>query len=175
MPLGVTFPSPPPNPYQPFATTSPLRIVYQSLVNVLRLTNKVTSGMPSVSWAPLTDVIDPYVGVPGQMMCRLDLGFIKRGAAQPMPLVAGRAPDRVGVAFFDAQMDPETGAPFVLVGDRLQAIAGPVQGTFDIRIIPTAALDITGAHHIEVEIIEVAQSLAKGSLTPFPGSEGPDT
>jgi hypothetical protein len=170
----VTYPTPPPVPYQPFSVASPLRALYQSLVQVYRLKMKVSGGTPTLTWNELSDVIDPFVAVPGQMMCRLDLGFIKRGD-MPMPVSAGRAPDRQGTVFFDSVIDPDTGAPYVLAGDRLFCIAGPVMGTFEIRQIPTAAVGLAGAHHVECMVFEVAQSIAKGSQTPFPGSEGPES
>lgn len=169
----MTYPAQPPVPYQPFAPTS-LRIFYWSRVQVLRTRMVMSNGTPTLTWSTLTDVIDPYLDIPGQMMCRLDLGFIKRGD-MPMPVSAGRAPDRVGTMFFDVQVNPDTGAPYVLAGDRVNCLAGPVTGTFEIRTIPTAAIGMAGAHHIEAQVFEVAQSLAKGTQTPFPGSEGPDT
>jgi hypothetical protein len=143
-------------------------------VQVMRIKMKVSQGTPTLTWNVLSDVIDPFMDIPGQMMCRLDLGFVKR-TDPPMPLTAGRAPDRVGTLFFDAMLNPDSGAPYVLAGDRVYCLAGPVVGTFEIRTIPTAAVDITGAHHIEVQVFEVAQSLAQGSQTPFPGSENGDT
>lgn len=170
----MTFPNQPPQPYTPFASPSPLRVMYLSMVQVLRLKMKVTGGAPQLTWNVLPDVIDPFVDIPGQMMCRLDIGFVRRGDL-PMPLVAGRAPDRVGIVFYDALLNPDTGAPYVLAGDRLMCIAGPIQGTFEIRTVPTAAVGFTGAHHVEVQVMEVAQSLAKGGPTPFPGSESKDT
>lgn len=170
----MTYPNQPPLPYTPFATVSPLRSLYQSLVQVIRLKMKVTSGSPQLTWTEVPDVIDPMVDIPGQMMCKIDLGFIRRGD-MPMPLVAGRAPDRNGTVFFDAILSPDTGAPYVLAGDRLRCIAGPVVGTFELRTIPTAAVGLAGVHHIECQVFEVAQSLAKGGPTPFPGSEGKDT
>lgn len=176
---GVTYPSPPPDPYQPFAIVSPLRAIYRSLVQVQRLTMVVTAGAPNLTWNTISDLLDPFVEIPGQMMCKIDLAFTRAGGtgagALSIPIAAGRAPDRVGTVIFDAQMNPATNAPYVLAGDRINCIAGPVFGTFEIREIPYAASDFFGAHHIEVGIAEVAQSLAKGSPTPFPGSEGPDT
>jgi hypothetical protein len=169
----VTYPNPPPVPYRPYATTSPLRILYPTLVQVLRMKMKVINGTPTLTWAQVPDVIDPYVDIPGQMMCRLDLMFVKR-TDMPMPLVAGAAQQRQGTAFFDSAIDPDTGACFVLAGDRLKCLAGPVMGTFEIRQIPNPAIDLTGSHHIEVSIWEVSKSIAQGSQTPFPGSEGPD-
>jgi hypothetical protein len=49
-------------------------------------------------------------------------------------------------------------------------VAGPVFGTFEMRVIPDVAQDYVGAHHVEVQVIEVSQSLQPGSPTPFPGS-----
>lgn len=170
----MTYPEPPPQPYQPFATGSPLRPFYQSMVKVYRIKMKVTGGTPTLTWIQVPDVIDPYVDIPGQMMCRLDLGFIRQNDP-PMPVAAGRAPDRMGTVFYDVALNPSTGTPFVLAGDRLYCIAGPIMGTFEIRTIPTAATGFGGAHHIECQVFEVAQSIAKGSQTPFPGSEGPDS
>ena len=170
----MTYPEQPPRPYQPFAGTSPLRLFYQSMVQVLRIKMKVANGTPTLTWNPLTDVLDPYVDIPGQMMCRLDLAYVKR-SDMPMPLVAGAAQPRQGTVFFDSAVDPDTGAPYVLAGDRLNCLAGPVMGTFEIRQIPTAAVDMTGPHHVEVSIWEVAASIAKGSQRPFPGSENEDT
>jgi len=135
---------------------------------------KVANGVPTLTWSELTSVIDPYVDIPGRMMCRLELGFIRR-TDMPMPIMAGAAPQRQGTAFFDAALDPDTGAPFVLAGDRLHCLAGPVMGTFEIRSVPQAAIGFTGAHHTEVNCWEVAKSIAKGSQTPFPGSENGDT
>jgi hypothetical protein len=151
-----------------------MRTMYQSKVAVLRLVMKLTNGVPHLTWNPIPDLLDPFIEIPGQMLCRIDLGFIKRGQLAPMPVMAGRAPDRVGTAFFDPAINPDTGAPFVLAGDRLQCLSGPVIGTFEIREIPYAAITMAGPHHIEVEVIEVAKSIAQGSQTPFPGSEGPD-
>lgn len=170
----MTYPAQPPQPYKVFAVPSPLRAMYLSLVSVSRLKMKVVNGAPSMTWNPLTDIIDPLVDIPGQMMCRLELGFIKRGD-MPMPVVAGRAPDRNGTVYFDSVINPSTGTPYVLAGDRLFCLAGPIMGTFEIRTIPTAAVGFGGAHHIEVQVFEVAQSIAKGSPTPFPGSENSDT
>lgn len=170
----MSYPNPPPTPYQPFATTSPLRIFYASLVQVLRLKMKVVNGTPTLTWTELNDVLDPYVDIPGQMMCRLDLNFVKR-IDMPMPISAGAAQQRQGTVFFDSVTDPSTGAQVVLAGDRLHCLAGPVSGTFEIRQIPNPAVDLNNSHHIEVSIWEVAKSVAQGSQTPFPGSEGPDS
>lgn len=136
---------------------------------------RVVNGIPTLTWSVLPVIIDPFVGIDGQMMCRLDLAMIKQ-TDPPMPLVAGRAPDRMGTMYYDSIINPATpGVPYVLAGDRVTTVAGPIFGVFEIRTIPTAAVDLAGPHHIEVQIFEVAQSIAAGSPTPFPGSEGPET
>jgi hypothetical protein len=171
----VTYPSQPPAPHNPYAIYSPLRVHYLSLVQVVRLKMKVKNGTPALTWTVLQDIIDPFVNIPGQMMVNLQLGFIRRGDL-PMPLTAGAAAQRQGTVYFDAAVNPDTDVPYVLAGDRLHCIGGPVQGTFELRAIPQAAISFGGVHHIETQIWEVAKSLAQGSQsqTPFPGSEGPD-
>jgi hypothetical protein len=146
-----------------------MRALYSSVANVLRLSATISGGIATTSWAVVPDMVDPVWGTAGQLQCRLDLQFTRPGKDIQMPLVAGRAPDRVGVLFFDCAAD-QNGALLVKAGDRLEMVAGPIQGTFDIRVIPEVAQDFTGAHHVEIQVIEVSQALQPGSITPFPGS-----
>jgi hypothetical protein len=119
------------------------------------------------TWDPVTSVVDHGLDVPGMLQCRLDLTFLRPGKDQPAPVVAGRAPDRVGVCYFDPAPDAN-GASLVRAGDRLQCVQGPIYGTFEIRLIPDVAQSLIGAHHIEVQIVEVSQMLKPGtSPTPF--------
>jgi hypothetical protein len=150
---------------------SPMRALYKSLVQAYRLVPVLgTSGALSMSWQPVTDVLDPYLpGKPGQMYCRLDVGFLRPGKDEPQPFAAGRAPDRVALCFFDPVTDA-AGRSLVRSGDRLTCLAGNVYGTWEFRLIPEVTQDLLGAHHCECQVIEVAQSLTPGSLTPFPGS-----
>jgi hypothetical protein len=170
----VTYPARPPVPSQPFAISSPLRVHYLSLVQVVRLRKKVVQGAVTLTWSELPSVIDPFVNIPGQMMCCLQLGFIRR-TDMPMPITAGAAPQRQGIVLFDAALDPDTGAPYVLAGDRLFCIGGPIMGTFEIRSVPQAAVSFGGVHHIETLCWEVAKSIAAGSQQPFPGSDPAET
>jgi hypothetical protein len=123
----------------------------------------------SVAWNPLTAVIDRTLDQPGYMWCRLDLGFIRPGKDTPAPLVAGRAPDRVGVCYYDP-VTSTNGVPLVLANDRLLCVEGPIFGMFEVRLVPDVAQDFVGAHHIEVQVIEVSKQVEPGSPTPFPGS-----
>lgn len=158
-------------PYQPPAgQPNPLRGLYNAVGLVLRLTtNLQADGTFSAQWNPVTSIVDPYQDAPGQVTCRLELGFIRAGKDQLPALVAGRPPDRVGVLYCDLLPD-ENGMPLIQAGDRVKMVAGPIYGTFEIRTIPDVAQAYAGAHHIEVQVVEVAQALAAGSPQPFPGS-----
>jgi hypothetical protein len=159
-------------PYVPnFGPPTQLRALYNSRVQVSRLVPTLTTtGGMSLAWSPLTSVLDPTEDVSGYMSCRLDIGFIRPGKDTFAPLVAGRAPDRVGVAYYDPAVDAN-GVPLVLAGDRLLCVSGPIFGTFEIRIVPEVAQNFSGAHHIEVQVIEVAKQTQAGSFTPFPGGK----
>jgi hypothetical protein len=156
-------------PYIPFAPLSPARGLYRSVAQVLRLqpTLQAGGGM-SVTWAAVTDILDPFLSTPGQIACRLDLQFTRPGKDAPQPLVAGRAPDRVGVLFCDMPADVN-GLPLLKAGDRFQMVSGPIVGTFEVRTVPEVAQDYIGASHAEFQVIETSQSLQPGSYTPFPG------
>jgi hypothetical protein len=143
---------------------------YTSTCQVLRSNPQMDlSGGMTLGWTALTSIVDPVLDQPGLLQCRLDLMFVRPGKDAPAPLVAGRAPDRVGVCYFDLAAGPD-GAPLVKAGDRLGCVAGPIFGTFELRVIPDVAQDLKGAHHCEVQCVEVSQMLQPGSPTPFPGS-----
>lgn len=153
---------------------SPLYHLYNSVAQVVRLVPTfLPTGAMGMSWEQIADLADPYLGMPGQMRCRLDVGFIRPGKDAPPPFAAGRAPDRVAVCFFDPAYDQVTGLPLVKAGDRLVMIAGPITGTWEFRQVPEVAQDMIGASHIEAQVIEVSQALEPTSPTPFPGVQEP--
>lgn len=159
-------------PYVPSVPLSPARGLYRSVAQVMRLQPTLqTGGGMAVVWSAVADILDQYLVIPGLIACRLDLQFIRPGKDAPMPLVAGRAPDRTGVLFYDMPTDVN-GIPLVLAGDRFQMVSGPVTGTFEMRQIPEMAQDYLGVAHAENQVIEVGQFLRPGSYTPFPGSPG---
>lgn len=137
-----------------------MRHLFNSRVEVLRLAGAVTFGTPTFQWNKVDAVIDPLLGAPGELMCRLDLNFQRLGRDQPMPATAGRAPDRLGVMFFDVTDQ-------LKAGDRVRCLTGPVTGTFEIRQVPDPAVDYSTAHHLEVQVVEVAQAL----VGVFPGAQ----
>lgn len=158
-------------PYTPFAPgQGGLAAFFTSTVQVLRLNETLQAGGGmTMAWQPVTAIVDPLLDQPGLMKCRLDLTFIRPGKDAPPAYVAGRAPDRIGVLFFNLVTDAN-GAPMVKAADRVQCVAGPIFGTFEIRLIPDVAQDLTGASHCEVQVVEVSQQLQPGSPTPFPAN-----
>lgn len=136
-----------------------MRWLYHTRVEILRLNLDMVNGAPQQTWQKLDVIVDTYLGVPGEMMCRIDLGYQRVGKDMPMPAVAGRAPDRVGLMVFDPSSQ-------ILSGDRFRCLAGPIQGTFEIRAMPDVAAAYALAHHMEVQIIEVAQNFQPNLLDP---------
>lgn len=136
-----------------------MRWLYNTRAEILRLTLEMQKGVPQQTWQKIDDIVDPYLGIPGEMMCRIDLQYQRPGKDMPMPVVAGRAPDRVGLMFFDATDQ-------IRSGDRFRCIQGPIQGIFEIRVMPDPAQAYSLAHHMEVQIIEVAQNFQSNLLDP---------
>lgn len=117
--------------------------LYVSVVQAQRLYRSNENGRAITTWQPYGDSRD-------RIPCRLDLLFIRNGKDAIPALEAGRAPDRYGVLF----ADPMCG---LRAGDRVVCIAGPIQGTFEIRAIPDMAQDYFRAHHMEVQVVETNQ------------------
>jgi hypothetical protein len=136
-----------------------MRHLYSTRAEALRMSGTLVDGSPVLTWTKVDTIVDPSLDVPGELMCRLDMAFVRPGKDQPMPVVAGRAPDRIGLMFFDVGVD-------VRAGDRIHALSGPVVGTFEVRVVPDPAVDLASAHHMEVQVVEVAQALTG----VFPGA-----
>ena len=124
-------------------------------------------GGMSVSWAAVTDILDPVLLTPGLIACRLDLLFTRPGKDAPMPLVAGRAPDRVGVLFCDMPADVN-GLPLVKAGDRFQLVSGPIAGTFEVRTVPEIAQDYIGATSRRIPGHRIQSIAHSGQLYSIP-------
>lgn len=140
-----------------------MRHLFNSRVEVLRLSGSMEHGTPRMEWKQIPSMVDPIFGRPGEMMCRIDLGFQRIGKDAPMPVAAGRAPDRIGVMCC-------SNTNLLLAGDRVRCVAGPITGVFEIRAIPDPAVGFSAMHHMEVQVVEVAQS----TVGKFPGAT-PDT
>lgn len=128
-----------------------MRWLFHTRVEILRLDLDMSDGVPTQHWLKIDSIVDPYLGVPGEMMCRIDFGYQRVGKDMPIPVVAGRAPDRVGLMAFSATDQ-------ILAGDRFRCLEGPIQGTFEIKSNPDVAVAYSRSHHMEVQIIEVAQN-----------------
>ncbi len=130
-----------------------MRHLFNSRCEVLRINATMTDGAPTVDWNKVDFILDPYLGVSGELLCRLDLQFLRPGRDTLPPLVAGRAQDRFGVMFLSATTKLRS-------GDRVRTLTGPVTGTFEIRNVPDPAVGMGRTpHHFEVQVIEVAQSV----------------
>jgi hypothetical protein len=136
-----------------------IRHLYVSRAEVHRLQITLVKGSMTNTWQKLTAMVDPALNIAGELMCRLDLNFIRPGKDQPSPLVAGRSQDRVGLLFCDY-------SPHLLAGDRLKMVGGPITGTFELRANPDGAIDFSQVHHFETQVVEVSPSAVR-----FPGSE----
>lgn len=132
-----------------------IRHLYASRVEVLRRhVNSRTAGSASEVWRKIEEIPDMMLDTVGEMMCRLDLQFIRTGKDMPLPAYAGRAADRTGTLFFDVNSN-------VKAGDRVRCIDGDVEGTFEIKAIPDIVPDLYGVNHIECQVVEVAQSMLR--------------
>lgn len=133
--------------------------LYSSRVKVQRLQHLVVAGKQATfDWV---DQPAPLNSVP----CRLDLIFVRPGRDVLPAHEAGVARSRIGIMFCAPNVP-------LLAGDRIVTIAGPENGTFEIRNIPDKAQDSSSAHHIEVQIVETNQTLDSGD-SQFPSEAAP--
>lgn len=123
--------------------------LFSSAVRVERMGLTASGGVASMDWTV----------VPGgeYVKCRLDLNFLRPGKDIAPAPVAGKAPDRIGLMFCS------NGTP-IKAGDRIVTIPNdsgqmPVEGTFEIRVIPDTVVGYSAAHHIEIQILETNQAL----------------
>lgn len=129
-----------------------MRHLFHTRAALLRPFDELVDGLAQLTWQKVQALVDPLLGVPGEFMCRIDLGYQRPGKDQPMPLVAGRAPDRVGLLFCDPTDE-------IRSGDRIHCIEGPVQGTFELRVMPDPAVGFGAAHHLEAQVVEVSNNM----------------
>lgn len=120
--------------------------LFASTVKVWRFQQVATDGAISGTWAGVSGL--------SAVKCRLDLTFVRQGKDIPVaPQEAGKVPDRMGVMFCSAAVP-------LAPGDQVQAIAGPVNGIFEVMAVPDVAVGFSAAHHMEVQVREVAQDAA---------------
>jgi hypothetical protein len=137
----------------PTAFPSYLRNLYDLRVSIWRrATVSESGGSAREAWNQIGDIPDVLWNTPGEMRCRMSLRLVRRHKDALPPMVAGRAPDRFGVLYCDV-------TPFLRAGDRVVCLEGPITGTFELRVAPDLSPDLTTIHHLEVQVIEVAQSL----------------
>lgn len=111
-----------------------------SRVRVKRPRVTMQDGILTTSWSPVSGMSD----VP----CRLEVGLYRPGKDQPLPIQAGRAPDRVAVYWVAPGTDFRP-------GDHLECVSGPVRGVWEIKSFPDAAVGMRNLHHLEGQAVEV--------------------
>jgi len=118
-------------------------------VRVTRSQGVFTDGVLATSWVVVAGM--------ERVQCRIEVGFYRPGKDVPMPAQAGRAPDRVATYWCapGTELRP---------GDRMECVAGPVVGTWEVRTAPDRAINMRNFHHLEGQAIEVAPSVAQGAV-----------
>ena len=118
--------------------------LFNSVAQPYRLTKVANKGAMTAQWVPYGP----------RFACRLDLTFVRPGKDAVPPAEAGKAPDRVGVLFY-------TVPNALRASDRIRITEGPALGaSFEVRAIPDVAQAYAAGHHMEVQVIEVAQQVA---------------
>lgn len=140
--------------------------LFNSVVRVERVGMSVEDGVATMGYTQAIDDDPALSAMLEYLRCRIDMNFIREGKDALPAIVAGRAPDRVGVLFTYSY------AP-LRAGDRLVAIENergtiPVPGAFEIRSMPDVAIGFSDGHHIEVQVIETGQELTQEN---WPGEE----
>lgn len=118
-------------------------------VSVLRPQALMRDGILTSVWVPVAGM--------ERVRCRIEVGFYRPGKDMPMPVQAGRAPDRVAVYWVAPGTDLKP-------GDHMQCVDGPVPGTWQVRTAPDRAVNMARFHHLEGQCVEVAPSVAQGAI-----------
>lgn len=124
--------------------------LFSSRVEVLEPTTDFVDGVMQQTWGKVNQMFDPNCEN-GEMMCRLDLIFVRQGKDAPQPIQAGRAPDRTGTLYCEV-------TPNLRAGQVITCLSGPITGSFIIKAVPDVAHDFDEAHHLEVQVVETAQA-----------------
>jgi len=121
-----------------------MRHLFNSTLSVYRLVRTQNKGAATVEWRATGITFD----------ARLDLTFVRPGKDSVPPAEAGKAPDRNGLLIYSNDT-------ILRASDRLKVLEGPhTPGWFEIRAIPDPAQGYSNAHHMEVQVFEVAQQVA---------------
>jgi hypothetical protein len=133
--------------------------LFNSTVRAEELQRTVIDGEQAMSWSQATSG-DPYGDFAlTRLPCRIDMGFLRPGKDIAPAPEAGKAPDRIGVMFCAAWVPIRAGMRFVTVPNDDGSM--PVAGTFELRVNPDGAIGFRDAHHLEMQVIESVQSVAK--------------
>ena len=116
-----------------------------SRVRVKRPKATMQDGILTTMWSPVSGL--------SSVQCRLEVGLYRPGKDQPLPVQAGRAPDRVAVVWMHPGVD-------VHPGDHLECVTGPVRGVWELRVWLDSAVGMSRLHHMEGQVVEVPGAIA---------------
>lgn len=119
-----------------------------SYVKVTRAVTQRVDGVMTASWQPVAGY--------ERLRCRIEVGFYRPGKDAPLPVQAGRAPDRPAVYWFNPGVD-------LRPGDHLECVAGPVTGVWELKTFPDQAVGMGRLEHIEGQAIEVSGTLHRSA------------
>lgn len=139
-----------------------MRTLFNSTATIARLDPVVSDGKMTATYPTVNDIVDPFLGIPGTMKCRIDVFHQRPGKDAPIPIEAGRAPDRTAIMYCSV-------TPNLKAGDYVTMTDGPYVGSrWLIKTVPDVAQNMKIGHHIEVQIIEIPSALM---MNTFPGKE----
>lgn len=120
-----------------------------SHVKVWRPQVSMQDGILTTAWISVSGLED--------VRCRLEVNFYRPGKDAPLPIQAGRAPDRACVYWVDPGTDFRP-------GDHLECVSGPVFGVWRVQTRPDSAVSMRYLHHLEGQAIEVHSSIVMENI-----------
>lgn len=124
-------------------------VMMPSRAQVLRPQSDMVDGVLTLTMVPVEGLVAAeIVGGVEVIPLRMEVGFYRPGKDQPLPVQAGRAPDRVAVYWCAPGTDLRS-------GDHLEMVSGPVVGSWHLRAYPDRVIDMGSLHHLEGQCVEV--------------------
>lgn len=97
------------------------------------------------------EIFDETHGRPGELWCRLDTSYFRKGKDVPSALTAPNMPSRSGLVVCDFT---DAFRP----GDIMKFVEGPTLGNFKLEQPPDVAQGATDAHHVEFYVTEITNA-----------------
>lgn len=138
--------------------------LYPSRFRVERIQMQHIDGEVITDWAQATSDDPAENDMLQYLPGRLDMTFSRPGLDQPQVVETGVQQDRVGILFTDPYAPLKSGDRIVAIPNDDGVIVVP--GTFDVGVVPEAAVDFDSRHHIEVQVKENVQNVDSSLEAP---------